>query len=179
MLYAICLIAWIAVLAGVGAPAAHAERRLALSVGIDVYDNLPAVEQLQKAVNDARAMGAALRELGFETAVEENLAKVPFARAWQRFLNLLEPGDTAALFFAGHGVEIGGLNYLLPRDVPKVVPGEDQVLVAASIRFNELMDKSARQEGGGCAIHCRCLPRQPVSRRSRAFGGRRARARSR
>jgi formylglycine-generating enzyme required for sulfatase activity len=119
---------------------AHAEKRLALSVGVDVYDNLPAIEQLQKAVNDARAVGAALRQLGFDTAIEENVARLAFTRAWQRFLNRLEPGDTAALFFAGHGVEIGGLNYLLPRDVPRVVVGEDRVLAEASIRFNTLMD---------------------------------------
>jgi formylglycine-generating enzyme required for sulfatase activity len=102
--------------------------------------NLPAHEQLRKAVNDARAVGAALRELGFDATVAENLPRLAFVRAWQRFLNRLQPGDTAALFFAGHGVELGGLNYLLPRDVPKVVPGEDQVLAAAAIRFNELMD---------------------------------------
>jgi uncharacterized caspase-like protein len=120
-------------------------------------------------------MGAALRELGFETAVEENLAKVPFARAWQRFLHRLEPGDTAALFFAGHGVEIGGLNYLLPRDVPKVVPGEDQVLAATSIRFNELMDNLRDKKVGVAlfiaslyradeAIGCACTapPRTPL-----------------
>ena len=119
---------------------AQAERRLALSVGIDVYDNLPRLEQLEKAVSDARAMGKALHALGFEVTVEENLARLAFTRAWQKFLNRLEPGDTAALFFAGHGVEIGGLNYLLPRDVPKVVVGEDRVLAEASIRFNTLID---------------------------------------
>src|SRR5262245_1757881 len=128
------------VVAGLIAGAAQAENRLALSVGIDVYDHLPAHEQLKKAVNDTRAMGAALRDLGFDTAVEENVAKLAFTPAWQRFLNRLQPGDTAALFFAGHGVEIGGLNYLLPRDVPKVVPGEDRVLAEASIRFNTLME---------------------------------------
>src|SRR5262245_65683568 len=85
-------------------------------------------------------MGAALRELGFEATVEENVPRLAFTRAWQRFLNRLEPGDTAALFFAGHGVEISGLNYLLPRDVPKVVVGEDRVRAEAGIRFNTLMD---------------------------------------
>src|SRR5262245_37188201 len=128
------------VIAGLVAAPAHAEKRLALSVGIDVYDNLPGHEQLKKAVNDARAMGAALRDLGFNTTVEENVPKLAFTRAWQKILNRLEPGDTAALFFAGHGVEIGGLNYLLPRDVPKVVPGDDQVLAEASIRLNTLID---------------------------------------
>jgi formylglycine-generating enzyme required for sulfatase activity/uncharacterized caspase-like protein len=119
---------------------ALAEKRLALAVGIDVYDHLPRHEQLEKAVSDARAMGAALRKAGFEAAVEENVGKLAFTRAWQKFLNRLEPGDTAAFAFADHGVEIGGLNYLLPRDVPRVVAGEDKVLAAHSIRFNELMD---------------------------------------
>src|SRR5262245_16388924 len=128
------------VIAGLIAGPAEAEKRLAPSVGIDVYDHLPAHEQLKKAVKDAGAMGTALRELGFEATVEENVPRLAFTRAWQRFLNKLEPGDTAALFFAGHGVEIGGLNYLLPRDVPKVVVGEDRVLAEAAIRFNNLMD---------------------------------------
>ena len=127
-------------IAGLIAGPAQAEKRVALAIGIDVYDNLPAHEQLKKAVNDAKAMAAALRELGFEATVEENVARLAFTRAWQRFLNRLEPGDTAALFFAGHGVEIGGLNYLLPRDVPKVELREDRVLAEASIRFNSLMD---------------------------------------
>jgi uncharacterized caspase-like protein len=119
---------------------ARAEKRLALSVGVDAYDNLPADAQLKKAVNDARAVGAAFRDLGFEVTVEENVPKLAFTRAWTQFVNRLQPGDTAALFFAGHGAEIGGLNYLWPRDAPKVVRGEEKVLAAASIRFNELMD---------------------------------------
>ena len=128
------------IFAGLQAGPANAEKRFALTVGVDAYDNLPAHEQLRKAVNDARAMATALRGLGFEATVEENLPKLAFTRAWQRFLNRLQPGDTAVLFFAGHGVEIGGLNYLLLRDVPKVVPGEDRVLAEASVRFNTLMD---------------------------------------
>ena len=160
-----------------GGPA-QAERRLALSVGIDVYDHLPAHEQLKKAVNDARAMGAALRELGFEAAVEEDVPKLAFTRAWQKFLNRLEPGDTAALFFAGHGVEIAGLNYLLPRDVPKVQPGEDKVLAEASIRFNGLMD-DLREKKVRVALlivdACRDNPFRDGS--SRSVGGTRGLAR--
>ena len=98
------------VLASLAAAPAQAEKRLALSVGIDAYDNLPAEGQLRKAVNDARAVAAALSELGFETAVEENLTRLAFISAWQRFLNRLQPGDTAALFFAGHGVVLDAAN---------------------------------------------------------------------
>ena len=120
-------------------PPAQAENRLALSVGIDVYDHLPGSEQLKKAVNDARAMAATFRDLGFTAEVEENVPKLAFTRAWQRFLDRLEPGDTAAVFFAGHGVVVDGGNYLLPRDVPKVGPREDKVLAEWSIRLNDLM----------------------------------------
>jgi uncharacterized caspase-like protein len=126
-------------LAAAASPAL-AEKRVALAVGIDAYDKLPAHQQLEKAVNDARAMGTALGELGFDAAVEVNLSRIDFFAAWQRFLDRLGPGDTAAVFFAGHGVEVGGLNYLLPRDVPRVRTGQDRLLAGASIRFNELMD---------------------------------------
>jgi formylglycine-generating enzyme required for sulfatase activity len=120
-------------------PPAWAERRIALSVGIDLYDNLPAHGQLKKAVNDARAMDQAFAGLGFETAREENVTRQGFLSAWQRFLNRLQPGDTAALFFAGHGVEINGANYLVARDVPNVGPREEKLLAGASIRFDELL----------------------------------------
>jgi uncharacterized caspase-like protein len=141
MRYSLRLAALIAsLLAALHAAPALAENRLALSVGIDRYDNLPSVQQLQKAVADARAVGAALRELGFETTVEENLSRLGFFRAWGKFLDKLRPGDTAALFFAGHGVEIAGANYLVPGDVPSPDEGE-QVLTEALIRFGTLMER--------------------------------------
>jgi uncharacterized caspase-like protein len=128
--------------------AAGAEKRLALAVGVDRDDNLPAHELLEKTVNDARAMWARLCGLGFEATVEENLSRSDFIRAWRRFLKKLQPGDTAAVSFAGHGVEIGGLNYLLPRDVPRLAPGEEKVLAAHAIRFNELMDEVRERKVG-------------------------------
>ena len=163
---------------GVQIAPASAEKRVALAVGIDVYDNLPAHEQLKKAVNDARAMGAALRELGFGATVEENVSRLAFTRAWQKFLNQLEPGDTAALFFAGHGVEIGGLNYLLPRDVPKVELREDRVLAGASIRFNDLMDDlRERKVRVALFIVDACRDNPFRDGRGRAVGGTRGLAR--
>jgi hypothetical protein len=52
---------------------AHAEKRVGLVVGNDRYVNLPPREQLQKAVNDARAVGGSLRSIGFEVIAGENL----------------------------------------------------------------------------------------------------------
>ena len=87
-------------------PAAHAAKRVAFVVGIDAYDNLTELQQLKKAVNDARAVGETLESLGYAVQKAENVGRLDFLRQWQLFLNRLNPGDEAAVFFAGHGVEI-------------------------------------------------------------------------
>jgi hypothetical protein len=52
---------------------AHADKRVALVVGNDRYANLSANEQLQKAGSDARAVGGALKQIGFDVIFGENL----------------------------------------------------------------------------------------------------------
>jgi formylglycine-generating enzyme required for sulfatase activity len=121
------------------APAASA-KRVALVVGINTYDNLGPGLQLRKALNDARAVAATLKEIGFQVVAAENTQRNDFLRAWQRFLDLVQPGDVTALYFAGHGFEINGTNYLLVRDAPQVADGED-VLRESAIRFAGLLDR--------------------------------------
>jgi caspase domain-containing protein len=151
---------------------AEAERRVALSIGIDVYDNLPADDQLQKAVGDARAVAAALRELGFETAVEPNPSRIDLMRAWQAFLNKVQPDDTAALFFAGHGVAIDGVNYLVPRDVPNVRASEERLLAGAGIRFDDMMHElRARKARMALFIIDACRNNPFRDTRGRSVGG--------
>lgn len=106
-------------------PEAHAAKRVAFVVGIDAYDNLPDQQQLKKAVNDVEAVGATLVGLGYDVQKADNVGRLDFLRQWQLFLNRLEPDDEAAVFFAGHGVEIDGQNFLLPRDVPRVECGKE------------------------------------------------------
>ena len=96
---ALCMAAAFALFA---APA-QAEKRVALVIGNNDYQYVP---KLQKAVNDAKAVGDTLASLGFEVFRGENVTRLEFNRVWQRFLNRLEPGDIASFFFAGHGVEI-------------------------------------------------------------------------
>jgi hypothetical protein len=59
---------------------AHAEKRAALVIGNDRYANLAAHEHLQKAVNDARAVGGALRSIGFEVMTGENAGRQALRR---------------------------------------------------------------------------------------------------
>src|ERR1700753_644064 len=94
---------------------AKAEKRVALVIGNNDYRNVP---KLQKAVNDARAMGDTLKQLGFNVMVAENLNRQQFSETLLAFDNAVGPGDTAFFFYAGHGFEIAGQNYLLPTAVP-------------------------------------------------------------
>ena len=104
-----------AALLTVAASPALAEKRVALMIGNNDYRNVP---KLQKAVNDARAMGNTLRKLGFEVMIAENQTRQGFAESLLAFDNAVEQGDTAFFFFAGHGFEIAGQNYLSARLLP-------------------------------------------------------------
>ena len=121
-------------------PAALAEKRVALVIGNNSYANLTPAQQLKKAINDARSMAATLKELGFETQLGLDLGRSEINRKLQELANKVQPGDTVALFFAGHGVRIDGQNYLLPSDVPKVQSGQDAFLKSESVRVDTITD---------------------------------------
>ena len=118
---------------------AYAAKRVAFVVGIDLYDNLGRNAQLQKARADAKAIADMLKTLGFDVIHKNDLTRTAFNNNWQDFLNKLSPGDTATLYFAGHGVELGGRNYLLPRDVPSVRPGREELLRREALSLHELL----------------------------------------
>jgi hypothetical protein len=132
---------------GIAATPASAEKRVALSIGNDLYPNLGADRQLKKAVNDARTIADSLAGLGFEVIVGTNLGRQAMIDKLAEFTARLEPGDTA-LFFAGHGVAISGVNYLIPSDVPAVTEGAEARVRGASLAepdlIAELQAKSVR-----------------------------------
>ena len=107
------------------AATARAEKRIALLVGNNAYQNVP---RLQTAVNDARAVGTALRGLGFSVIIAENQSRRAMSEALLAFDKAIEPGDIALFFFAGHGFEIRGQNYLLPTDIPEVREGQEELI---------------------------------------------------
>jgi hypothetical protein len=126
-------------------PSVAQAKRVALVVGINRYDNLPRDRQLRKAVNDAQAVGNALRTVGFEVISAENVTRRDFNEKWQQMLGKVSPGDEVAVFFSGHGIEIDGANYLVPRDVPAVRSGETQRLKSESLNFDDLRRALANQ----------------------------------
>ena len=117
---------------------AGAENRLAFVVGNDAYRN---VDQLHKAVNDARSVGRGLQQLGFRVTLGENLAWRDYVEKFSTFENSIQPGDTAFLFYSGHGVEIDGANYLIPVDAPKIAPEQQSLLRDVSISTDNLIQR--------------------------------------
>lgn len=102
-------------LAGLGQ--ALAAKRHALVIGNDLYPALGASQQLRKAVNDAKAMDAVLRDLGFQVTLVTNAGRDQIDGALDRLEASIESGDVVFVYFSGHGVEIDNLNYLLPSDI--------------------------------------------------------------
>jgi Caspase domain len=70
---------------------------LAAPVGIDAYDNLLPTQQLAKARNDARAVAATFKDVGFQVILAEDTGRTAFLRSWQRFIDTVAPGDVTAL----------------------------------------------------------------------------------
>ena len=118
---------------------ASAGKRVALVIGVNKYPNLAAQAQLQRAVNDARAVAKAFGELGFEVTAKEDTGRTQFNAEWQQFLGKIGDGDTVAFYFAGHGVEIEGLNFLIPGDIPPVEYGRQEQIKRKSIAVAELL----------------------------------------
>ena len=89
-------------------------RRVALIVGNGAYKN---VHQLDNPPRDAKLIADALRDIGFQTVTLANdLTRDKFFEALHAFAREAEKADWAVVYYAGHGLEIGGVNYLVPVD---------------------------------------------------------------
>src|SRR5882672_5847929 len=117
---------------------ALAAKRVALVIGNNDYRNVP---KLQKAVNDARTMGDTLKQLGFTVMLAENQNRQQFSQTLLAFDNAVEAGDTAFFFYAGHGFEIAGQNFLLPTDVPAATEGQEELVRDASILADRIIER--------------------------------------
>lgn len=115
--------------------------RRALVVGNRDY----VVGRLKNPVNDARAMAAQLRGLQFQTTLVENLRRDDIGRVVDGFLASVQPGDDVLLFYAGHGLQIRGANYLPAVDA--VIRGESDVPLN-SIHLNVLLERLDEARAG-------------------------------
>jgi uncharacterized caspase-like protein len=93
---------------------AHANKRVALVIGNSTYQNVP---QLPNPSRDAASIAQMLRGAGFDVVdIQQNAGNLDFKRAIRRFDELARDSDVAVVYYAGHGIEIGGVNYMVPVD---------------------------------------------------------------
>ena len=93
--------------------AAVAENRVALVIGNAAYHQTP---ELKNPINDAADMTATLERLGFKVIKGFDLDKTAMDRAIRDFAAALTGADVGVLFYAGHGLQVAGTNYLVPVD---------------------------------------------------------------
>lgn len=117
---------------------AQAANRMGLVIGNDNYANVPILE---KARNDAQAITDTLTELGFEITRVLDANRRDMNRAIAGFTAKLQPGDTAFIFYAGHGVEIGGENYLLPVDIEAPETASKDFIKFESIGLSDVLQR--------------------------------------
>jgi hypothetical protein len=122
------------------APSVDAGRRMALVIGNAAYANAP----LANPVNDARDVAAALTRQGFQTTVAVNADRRAMIRAVQDF-GRQASGAVALFYFAGHGVQSRGENYLIPvgADIRSEADVEHEAVPAGRI-LASLEDAGAR-----------------------------------
>ncbi|HEY0909383.1 MAG TPA: caspase family protein [Bradyrhizobium sp.] len=152
-------------------PPAHAEKRVALVIGNNDYKNVP---KLQKAVNDARTMGETLKQLGFSVMVAENQTRQAFSESLLAFDAAVGPGDTAFFFYAGHGFEIAGQNFLLPTDVPAAGEGQEELVRDASVLADRIIERLQNKNVRTAILvfdACRNNPFERSGTRALAGGG--------
>lgn len=116
--------------------------RWALVIGVDGYENL---EPLKKARNDAQAVSDELTGLGFQVRTLYDPSRRDINGAVSTMANQIHPGDEVLFYFAGHGVEVDGRNFLLPSDVPMVNLGDESFLTGESIAADRVLDTFQKQ----------------------------------
>ena len=120
-----------------GSSAAHAENRLALVIGESAYRAVPS---LPNPANDARAMSKLLTDSGFEVTTAADLSQKELNQKVGDFtadIAAKGPDTVVLVFYAGHGLQIDGENYLVPVDVD---PKREADIPLQAVRLNDVLN---------------------------------------
>ena len=124
---------------------------MALVIGNSRYEHSP----LRNPVNDAQTVAETLRQMDFDQVrLLQDVGLSAFERAVDEFSDLVRAqGGLAFVFFAGHGIEIGGENYLLPIDFRARRPREARY---SALRLNRLLARLERRSGPNVVVLDAC-----------------------
>ena len=135
MRFLVAALVGIAIVAGSGA--ARADKRVAFVVGNGAYRN---VATLPNPPVDATAMAATLRNVGFDVVEGVNLTRNGMTEKLLDFGQRAQGADIALFYYAGHGIAINGVNYLLPVDAD--IKSEMDVKLGAAINVDVTLDQT-------------------------------------
>src|ERR1700749_287540 len=133
----LCKALIVATLVLAAAPIAHAEKGLARVIGQSAYPSVPA---LPNPANDARKMTELLGTAGFDVTAASDLTQNQLRETVGDFaakISATGSDAVALLFYAGHGVQIDGENYLVPVDVD---PRRETDIPLQAVRLNDVMN---------------------------------------
>src|SRR4051794_18356570 len=117
--------------------AAQAQNRLALVIGQSAYQK---VVQLPNTANDAAQMSKLLSQAGFSVMTANDLSQTAMRQTIGEFAAKVAqsgPQTIAAVFYAGHGLQIDGENFLVPVDID---PQRESDIPLEAVRLNDLMN---------------------------------------
>lgn len=151
-----------------GASSASAStRRVALVIGNDAYKHVP---PLEKAANDARAMGRALEQVHFETRVVINATRAQMNKAINQFADDVAGGGVGVFFFAGHGVQVNNQNFLIPVDLQDIQREAD--VADQGVSLQGMQDKLAEVRAKFSLLVIDACRDNPLPKKAgRALGG--------
>jgi hypothetical protein len=117
---------------------APASNRFALVVGNAAYPKWP----LKNPLNDARSVAAALDQLGFITQSATDVTLRNLEASINRFVAQIKSGDTALFYYAGHGIQLEGENYLVPVDFDAKDEADAKYVSYSASRLQERLEKA-------------------------------------
>ena len=143
----------------------YATRR-ALVIGNDSYRQ---VTKLVNAREDARAIAESLQQVGYQVTLKLDLTEKDMKAALRTFKGQVEGGDEVLVFFAGHGVQFGAANYLLPVDIA----GESEEQIKdESIQLQRVLDDMSEKKAKFTLAMIDACRDNPFKTVNRNIGGR-------
>lgn len=148
--------------------AAQAEKRVALVIGNSSYEHVPV---LANPSNDAADMASVLKGLGFEVVEGSNLKQNEMRETVRRFGDALQGADVGLFFYAGHGMQVQGTNYLVPTDAKLAREGD---LDFDAIRLDLVLAQMERETKTSIVLLDACRDNPMAQTLARSMGTRSA-----
>lgn len=141
----------------------ESSQKLALVVGNAAYPKSP----LRNPLNDARSVAGSLSELGFQIETAFDLPLRSLEATVNRFVGRVRAGDTVVFYYAGHGIQLEGENYLVPVDFDAKDEADAKYVSYSASRVQERIEKAGARVIVVILDACRNNPFQAA----RSMGG--------